>query len=84
MYKDGDNNSTLLMIILKIKFKSVCGVFSTVLLKHCKCLIDGCQYHYSEFSLEPRVPSGQGEMELKTAGPLSFTSSLIFYLLYLV
>ena len=53
MYKNEDNNSTLLMIILKIKFKSLCGVFGPVLLKHCKYLIYGHQYHCGEFLLEP-------------------------------
>ena len=53
MYKKADNNSTLVRIILKIKFKSVCGVFRPRLLKPCQYLIDGCQYYYGEFLLEP-------------------------------
>lgn len=55
MYKKEDNNSTLVMIILKIKFKSVCGVLGPVLLKHCQHLIRGGQYHYGEFLLEPSI-----------------------------
>ena len=86
MYNNGDTNSTLLVIIWKIKFKSVCEVFCTGLLKYCKRLIDRCLYHCSDYSEDPQGSISSAVGEFRSVGllhpqPLCVSILCVFFLI---